>query len=74
MRIFIFYQKQRFESKNYLPNSLQMYLVSNLTFQIPNKEKYMTIVSHGKHISGHLYSYGCIFPPIYIPLNNSEKK
>ena len=51
-----------------------MYLVSNLTFQIPNKEKYMTSVYHGNNIRGHLQSYGCSFTPIYSPLNNSQNK
>ena len=45
---------------------------SNLTFQMPNKEKYMTIVAHGQSSMGHLQSYGCIFPPINNPLNNSQ--
>ena len=51
-----------------------MYLVSNLTFQILNKDKYMTILAHINHIKGKLQSYGCRFRPIYPPLNNSQNK
>ena len=51
-----------------------MYLVSNLTFQMPNKGKYMNILDNGNHIMGNLQTYGCSFPPIYIQLNNSQNK
>ena len=35
-------------------NFTAMYLVSILTFEMPNKERYMNIVAHGNHIRYHL--------------------
>ena len=48
--------------------------VPSFQFNFPNekKMKYMTIVDHENNINVQLNSYVCSFPPIYIPLNNSQ--
>ena len=68
------FTKNKDSNPNCFVNFTARYLVSNLTFQIPNKEKYMTIVAHGNNSRDHLQQFGCSFPPIYIPLNNPQNK
>ena len=68
---FFFYENGDFNPLLVI-NFSEIYLVSNLTFQMIDKEEYMTNIVDGECIRVHLQSYGCIFSPIYIPLNNSQ--
>ena len=54
MVVHSFFTKNKDSNPKTIYQFTAMYLVSNLTFQMPNKRKYMNILDNGNHIMGNL--------------------